>query len=111
MSSLIKEIIERLQEEKLIFKSMTPISPKEFGSRKKIDIYLAVDLQKYYACILHVVKKSRILSKEAKELMEFHQKLEIYNESKITKKYIYIQAPLCSKAKAIFKEAKWVVLL
>ena len=52
-----------------------------------------------------------VLSKEAKELMEFHQKLEVYNESKITKKYIYIQAPLCSKAKALFKEAKWVVLL
>jgi len=111
MSKQIRGIIERLQKEKVVFKSFTPISPKEFNSRKKIDIYLAVDLKKYYTCIIHIAKKSRILSKEAKELMEFHQKLEIYNDSKITKKYIYIQAPLCSKAKALFKDEKWVVLL
>lgn len=107
----MKELIERLQEKKVVFKSFKKILPKEFGSRKKIDIYLAVNLKKYYACILHISKKSRILSKEAKELMEFHQKLESYNESKIIKKYIYIQAPLCSKAKALFEEEKWVVLL
>ena len=43
------------------------------------------------------------------ELMEFHKRLETYNESRIKKKYIYIQAPLCSKAKALFKEEKWRV--
>jgi len=107
----MKALIERLQEEKLLFKSLTSIPPKEFGSRKKISIYLAVSLTKYYACILHINKKSRILSKEAKELMAFHKKLELYNESKIINKYIYIQAPLCSKAKALFEEEKWVVLL
>ena len=102
-------IVNLLQEKKLVFKSLNPIDVKELGSRKKIDIYLGVDLESYYACIIHVAKKSRILRKEAMELMEFHKKLEIYNESKINKKYIYIQAPLCSKAKALFKEEKWMV--
>jgi len=105
----MKEIVHILQEKKLLFKSLKPIEPKELGSRKKISIYLGVDLKKYYACIIHVSKKSRILSKEALELMEFHTKLELLNESKINKKYIYIEAPLCSKAKALFKEQKWVV--
>jgi len=105
----MKEIIDILQEKNLLFKSLKPISVKTFGSRKKIDIYLGVDLKKYYACIIRINKKSRILSKEALELMEFHKKLESFNESKINKKYIYIQAPLCSKAKALFKEAKWTV--
>jgi len=105
----VKTIVELLQKKKLIFKSLKPIEIKELGSRKKIDIYLGVDLDSYYACIIHVAKKSRILRKEAMELMEFHNKLEAYNESKINKKYIYIQAPLCSKAKALFKEEKWKI--
>jgi hypothetical protein len=105
----MKTILHKLQEEKLLFKSLKPIEPKTLGSRKKIDIYLGVDLKKYYACVIYLSKKSRILRKEALALMEFHDKLESYNESKITKKYIYIQAPLCSKAKALFEENSWVV--
>lgn len=105
----MKEIVHILQEKKLLFKKLSPIDVKTLGSRKKISIYLGVDVKKYYACIIYIAKKSRILSKEALELMEFHTKLEALNESKITKKYIYIQAPLCSKAKALFEEAKWVV--
>ena len=54
----MKELIERLQEKKVVFKSFKKILPKEFGSRKKIDIYLAVNLEKYYACILHINKKT-----------------------------------------------------
>ena len=105
----MKEIVHLIQEKKLLFKSLKPIEPKELGTRKKIAIYLGVDLKKYYACILHINKKSRILSKEALEIMELHTKLEVHNDSKINKKYIYIQAPLCSKAKALFVEEKWTV--
>ena len=105
----MKTIVDLLQEKKLIFKSLKPISIKELGSRKKIDMYLGVDLNSYYACIIYISKKSRILQKEAMELMEFHKKLEAYNESKINKKYIYIQAPLCSKAKALLEKEKWIV--
>jgi len=41
--------------------------------------------------------------------MAFHEKLEVLNDSKINKKYIYIQAPLCSKAKALMQEEGWRV--
>ena len=105
----MKTIVELLQKKRLIFKSLKPIDMKLLGSRKKISLYLGVDLKKYYTCIIHVQKKSRILQKEANELMEFHLKLERYNDSAIKKKYIYIQAPLCSKAKALMKEKGWVV--
>ena len=105
----MKEIVDYLQEKKLVFKSLTSIEPKSLGSRKKINIYLGVDLKKYYACILHINKKSRILKKEALELMLFHEKLEVLNDSKIKNKYIYIQAPLCSKAKALMEEEQWTV--
>lgn len=105
----MKKIVNLLQEKNLIFKSLKPIEPKTLGSRKKIEIYLGVDLKKYYASILRIQKKSRILRKEAMELMEFHKKLEYLNESRIKKKYIYIQAPLCSKAKALLEAEKWTV--
>jgi hypothetical protein len=105
----MKEIVDFLQSKKLIFKSLSPIELKSLGSRKKIDIYLGVDLKKYYACILHIKKKSKILKKEALELMAFHEKLELLNDSKINNKYIYIQAPLCSKAKALMQDEKWTV--
>lgn len=108
----MKDVVERLQEKSLVFKSLKQIDiKKEFSSRKKIDLYLAVDLKKYYTCIIHISKKSRILKKEAEQLMEFHKKLEKYNESKIKRKYIYIEAPLCSKAKALLENEGWKVIL
>jgi len=105
----MREIVHLLQEKKLLFKSLKEIRPKELGSRKKVHIYLGVDLKRYYAAIFHIEKKSRILQKEARELMLLHEKLELYNDSKINKKYIYIQAPLCSKAENLFKEEGWRV--
>ena len=105
----MKEIIHLLQRENLLFKSLNPIETKLLGSRKKIDIYLGVDLKKYYSCVIHIKKKSRILKKEAEEIMMLHKKLERYKEIIIKKRYIYIDAPLCSKAKALFQEQKWTV--
>ena len=105
----MKEIVHLLQEKKLIFKSLKPIELKSLGSRKKVALYLGVDLEKYYACIFHIDKKSRVLKKETIELMALHAKLELLNDSKITKKYLYVQAPLCSKAKALLEEEKWTV--
>jgi len=96
----MKEIVDLLQAKNLVFKSLKP---------KKIAIYLGIDLKSYYASVLHICKKSRILKKEALELMAFHEKLELLNDSKINKKYIFIQAPLCSKAKALMEEEGWVV--
>jgi len=105
----MKEIVEYLQNKNLIFKSLKEITAKELGSRKNVALYLGVDLKGYYALIMQVDKKSRILRKEANELMQLHEKLEKYIDSKITKKYIIIKAPLCSKAKALLEECSWKV--
>ena len=105
----MKKIVEYLHSKKLIFKSLKEITPKELGSRKKIELYLGVDLKEYYTLVMCVEKKSRILRKEANELMLLHEKMEKYIDSKITKKYIIIKAPLCSKAKALLEEQGWKV--
>ena len=57
-----------------------------------------------------VEKKSRVLRKEAEELMLLHEKLEKYIDSGIKKKYMIIKAPLCSKAKAMLEEHGWKVM-
>ena len=107
----MKEIVEYLQKKNLIFKSLKEIRPKELGSRKKIELYLGVDLKGYYALVMKVEKKSRVLRKEVAELMALHEKLEKYIDSKITKKYIIIKAPLCSHAKVMLEENGWKVFV
>jgi hypothetical protein len=81
----MKETVEYLQQKNIIFKSLKEIAPKELGSRKKIALYLGVDLKGYYALVIQVEKKSRILRKEAGELMAMHEKLEKYIDSKVMK--------------------------
>lgn len=105
----MKRIIEHLQQKNIIFKSFREITPKELGSRKKIDIYFGIDLKKYYAVVMQVEKKSRVLRKEVGELMALHEKMEKYMDTSIKKKYIIIKAPLCSKAKALLEEHNWKV--
>jgi hypothetical protein len=106
----MKEIVELLQQKGIIFKSLKEISPKEIGSRKKIGLYLGVDLKGYYALVMCIEKKSRILRKEAQELMALHEKIEKYIGATIKTKYILIKAPLCSKAKALLQEHGWKVM-
>ena len=105
----MKEIVEFLQKKQIIFKSFKEITPKELGSRKKVALYLGVNLKGYYALVMSVEKKSRVLRKEVGEFMLLHEKLEKYIDSKITKKYIVIKAPLCSHAKVMLEENGWRV--
>ena len=102
-------MVDYLQKKNLVFKSLKEITPKELGSRKKIALYLGVDLKGYYTVVMEIEKKSRILRKEAQELMVLHEKLEKYIDSRISKKYMIIKAPLCSKAKALLEEHGWKV--
>ena len=105
----MRALVEYLNHKNIIFKSLQEIMPKELGSRKKVSLYLGVDLKGYYALIMEVKKKSRVLRKEADELMDLHEKLEKYIGSNITKKYMIVKAPLCSHAKAMLEENGWKV--
>ncbi|WP_297525456.1 hypothetical protein [Sulfurovum sp.] len=106
----MKEIVEYLQQKNIIFKSLEEVAPKEVGSRKKVGLYIGVDLKGFYALAVLLEKKSRVLRKEAEVLMALHEKLEGFIGSKITKKYIIIKAPLCSKAKTLLEENGWKVM-
>lgn len=105
----MKAMVEFLNHKNIIFKSFTQIMPKELHSRKKILLYLGVDLKGYYALVMQVEKKSRVLRKEVADLIRLHEKVETYIDSRVTKKYIMIKAPLCSHAKTILQEHGWKV--
>ena len=105
----MKQIIDYLQQKNIIFKSFREITPKELGSRKKIQLYIGVDLKAYYAVVMKLEKKSRVLRKEVGELILLHEKLEKYIDSSIKKKYIIVKAPLCTKAKVLLEENGWKV--
>ena len=105
----MKRVVEYLAQHNIVFKSLRAILPKELGSRKKVSLYVGVDLKSYYALVLYVEKKSRVLQKEATELMALHTKVEAFIDAKVTKKYIIIKAPLCSHAKQLLQEQGWKV--
>jgi len=105
----MKTLVEKMGQKNLICKSLETVLAKELGSRKKVALYVGVDLKGYYCLIMKLVKKSRVLRKEAMELMALHEKMEKRKDTKILKKYIWIDAPLCSKAKALLEENGWKV--
>jgi len=105
----MKEIVEYMKEQGLICKTLKEVKPKELGSRKRIKLYLGVDLKGYFCLVMVLNKKSRVVRKEVKELIELHKKLESYHHAKIKKKYILIEAPLCSHAKTMLSEDDWSV--
>ena len=105
----MKQLVEYLQQKGIIFKSLKPIAPKEIGSRKKVGLYIGVDLKGYYALVIELEKKSRFLQKDAKEMIDLHQRVQKYIDATIKSRYIIIKAPLCSKAKALLIEDGWRV--
>ncbi len=105
----MKEVVEYLRGHNIICKTLKEIMPKALSSRKKIQLYIGVNLKGYYCSVMILEKKSRVLRKEVGELILLHEKMEHYEDTKIFKRYIYIKAPLCSHAKTMFEESGWIV--
>lgn len=105
----MKDIVEHFSKRGKIFKSLREIDLKDLNSRKRLSLYLGTDLNDYYTIILKIEKKSRILSKEAIELMDLQARLEILIDSKISKRYMLLNAPICSKAKLLLEDNHWKV--
>ena len=105
----MQTIVEDFQKRGKLFKKMSEIAPKELGIRNRIKIFKAVDLNGYFWAIFAVSQKSRILLKDVAKFEEIYKKLVLYSEHNYKYKVIYIDAPLCSKAKKGFKELGWRV--
>ena len=100
-------VVDSLRQEGKIFKKMQEILPKELGIRNKIKIYKATDVRGYFWAIFAISQKSRILMKDVHKFEEIYHKLSVYCEHNFKHKVLFIDAPLCSKAKEAFKAQGW----
>jgi len=105
----VKAIVEFLSSKGIVCRRLESVEPRELGSRKRVEIYRGVGVDDYYCMVMVLKKKSRVLQKEARELMELHRRMEERMEAAVKRRYLLIQAPLCSKAKHLLEEEGWRV--
>ena len=102
-------VVDSLRSRGRIYKKMQEIAPKELGVRNKIRIYKATDVSGYFWAIFAVSLKSRLLMKDVHKFEEIYAKLSLFCDHNFKHKVIFIDAPLCSKAKAAFEQAGWKI--
>lgn len=107
----MKELTNYFMNKDIIFKQIDPITPKEIGSRKKLEIYHATSVKKEFYSIFIIDAKSRFLRKNADDLMALNDTLSKHLDHNFKKKILLISSPLCSKAKAYLKDNKWSVYI
>ena len=105
----MKDLTKYYLDKDILFKDIKEITPKEIGSRKKIEIFVATSIYKEFYAIFIVDAKSRFIRKNANDLIELCEKLAQFEEHNFKKKELIISSPLCSKAKKFLQENKWSV--
>jgi len=100
------KINDKLFDKNIILKEIKDITPK---TRKKIKVYLGVDMKNYYYLLVELNTKSRFLIKNAKDIIEFVTPLSDIN-FKNNKKIVFIESEICSKAKGYLKQNGWRIL-
>lgn len=102
-------VVDTLGAKGKIFKKMREVLPKELGIRNKIKIYTATDLSGHFWAIFGVSQKSRLLMKDVHKFEEIYAKLTIFCDHNFKYKVLFVDAPLCSKARTAFKQAGWKI--
>ncbi len=105
----MKKLTTYYTNKNILFRDVKQITPKEIGSRKKIDIYAATSVDSNFYAIFIVDSKSRFIRKSANDLMELCEKLSIHLDHNFKKKELLISSPLCSKAKEYLKQNDWSI--
>jgi len=103
----MQTVVDALRKKGKLYKKMLEITPKELGIRNKIKIYKATDIRGYFWAIIVINQKSRILIKDVEKFNAIFAKLVQYFDHNFKHKVLFIDAPLCSKAKASFKAHSW----
>lgn len=100
----MKALTEYFVQKNILFKEIENIEPKSLGSRKKIDIYTGVGIDKNYYAVFIVDAKSRFLRKNANDLLVLLSQLADFKGHNFKKKFLLISSPLCSKAKTFLQD-------
>ncbi len=105
----MQTIVDSLRENGCLYKKMIEIKPAQLGVRNKIKIYHATDTRGYFSAIFAVSQKSRLLMKDVMKFEEIYHKLVIFSDHNFKYKILFVDAPLCSKAKEAFASFGWSV--
>jgi hypothetical protein len=103
----MNELNDFLFQNNIVLKEIENITPK---TRKKIEVYLGVDMKNSYYLIVKLNKKSRFLMKDAKELLEFLSQIDRIKDInfKYKKRVLILSGEICSKTKEFL--SKWRIL-
>jgi hypothetical protein len=107
---LMKILVETLRNNGRLYKKLEEIKPKDLNIRNKVQLYCALDLNRYYNAIIIVSQKSRLLTKDLAKFEEIVQKMSLYRDHQFKGKILMLDAPICSKAREAFKKAKWKII-
>lgn len=102
-------VVDSLRKQGKIYKKMIEIAPKDLGLRNRIRIYKATDMTGYFWAIFAVSQKSKLLMKDLHKFEEIYVKLALYCGHNFKHKIIFIDAPLCTKAKNAFVAQGWKI--
>lgn len=105
----MQTLVDALRLKGRIYKKMQEVPPKELGIRNKIKIYKATDIRGYFWAIFAISQKSRVVMKDVHKFEEIYAKLSIYFEHNFKHKILFIDAPLCSKAKEALGFKGWKI--
>ncbi|MCX6051784.1 MAG: hypothetical protein NTZ60_04655 [Campylobacterales bacterium] len=102
-------VVDSLRKKGKIYKKMQEVPLKELGIRNKIKIYKATDVNGYFWAIFAISQKSKLLMKDVHKFEEIYAKLVLYFDHNFKHKALFIDAPLCSKAKDAFITQGWKI--
>ncbi|PLY15369.1 hypothetical protein CVO_05610 [Sulfurimonas sp. CVO] len=102
-------VVDSLRKKGKIYKKMQEITPKELGIRNKIKIFKATDVSGYFWAIFAISQKSKLLMKDVHKFEEIYAKLTLFCSHNFKHKIIFIDAPICSKAKDAFMQQGWKI--
>lgn len=106
----MKTLIESLAKYDMVFKDIDKLDLKELKIKTKVNIYKATSLGGDYCSIFEINKKSRFIKKDSSKLLNINEELKNYCEHNFAKSFLYISSPLCSKAKEVLEQEKWIII-
>ena len=107
---MLKPIIDRLNRHGLIYKTFEEVPPKTLGVRNRIRLFCATDRAGYYTALFVVAQKSRVLMKDVEKFETILHKFELFSDHGFKYKVLMLDAPLCSKAEAAFRQQGWKII-
>jgi len=106
----LKELIEILLSKKQIFKSIFKLDLKKVRIRKKMDIFVGVNIQSFYVLIIVAHQKSRFIMQHSKEILDIRARVVDYQGHNFKYSFLIVKNEICSKSKIFLKENNFKVI-